>query len=125
MTSAKQEVAAEFGIEFCLNLGNAPELPLSNAELAQVLFNLYDNAINAAKFAEVKKIDMQMYTDAEMFVIRMENTVGESKEPGTHMGLAIITKTVKKYDGTLLFEQQGDTFLSIVCIPLVKQANTE
>jgi nitrogen fixation/metabolism regulation signal transduction histidine kinase len=105
-------------------------------QLIRVFNNILKNAIQAIPDAKRGKIEIQLYKEAQMGIIKIkDNGVGISEEmkkrvfypnfttksSGTGLGLAMSSNIIESYNGRIHFETevgQGTTF--IIELPLMK-----
>lgn len=98
--------------------------------IAVILSNLLDNAMEASVNADVKKIWVDMYEQKGMFYLMVKNTINgqqaanyprleSTKKDKKHHGIGILSvKTlVKDADGSYERSLSGDRFTSYVTIP--------
>ena len=120
----KMRRAKEQGIYFESNFIFPERMKIDAFDLSILLHNAIDNAIEAADAASDKKrIAVFSSVNQSVFLIRIENSSsgqlfvnkGEElprttkAEPGHGMGLKLILRTAKKYDGDIRLSQEGDT----------------
>ena len=92
-------------IDFDITYNNLKSIETEPSDLGSLLFNLLDNAIEAADKADEPKIDMKISLQGNLIIIAINNTFSEtdlkSRTPqnGRGWGIKIIKDTVKKYDG--------------------------
>lgn len=102
-------------------------------EAAVILANLLDNAIEAERQQEKKRVLLDMYEEKGMFYISVRNHVNESvlvdnpelqttKENKTLHGLGIrsVRHLVKELDGSLLLMEDAGMFCAYVSFPTQK-----
>lgn len=107
------------------------ELPMTRGDISVLMGNLLDNAYEAARNAEVKKISVCIVRQGNYVSIRVQNTVAApvlsqnpdletSKEDKSVHGLGTknIRKIVEKYGGILEYHEKGNLFLCDILIPL-------
>lgn len=124
----KSDECKKKNIAFDINVsGSIPNEQQIN--IAIVLSNLLDNAIEATQKSEKKIIKLEMYEQKGMFYIMMENTfdgkinngkkVESSKSDRWQHGLGILSikKLVKDLDGVYEKYVEGDVFFNYLSIP--------
>lgn len=127
----KKRCAEEQRIFFRASAGVSWNLPVQSADLCSIVGNLLDNAIEACRYVGdgmKKEISVKCGMKDSHFIVKVENTYDPSvlqygsegyksvKRGGKAYGLGmkIIERIVRKYDGELITEQKGGYFTSIV-----------
>lgn len=105
---------------------------LDNTDLATIMNNLLDNAVEAAEQCEKKKIEVSIFAKPEFEVIKIENSCERSpsisnkklltskKDKDLHgLGIESIIRTVKKYNGIFdwIYSDKNKIFETTVAIP--------
>jgi len=125
------EHAHRANMEITLNTENSPITIKGNvAEFEQMFFILIDNAIQAADISSRGKLAISIYSSGDMVEMVFADSCGgieeenierifepffttKPPEKGTGLGLCILQRIVKKYEGTIRLENQppkGVTF---------------
>lgn len=113
------------GVPFACSLRIPEELPFSETDLCGLLSNLADNAIEAvARGGKEGRVDMDLFYNGAYLCIGCRNTVPtdadresllslqtQKKDASNHgIGHRIVEKIVRKYDGTILYDVEGNVF---------------
>lgn len=129
----KYAVASEFGIEFGLKIYIPDELPIEPSDIGVVLGNAIDNAIEAVKEYEGKKIieiSMGIKKGAWVLVIknpyrhklRKDRTgmlISTKEEKNRHgYGLKSIMRIAEEYQGNAIIDTLDDVFVLTVVLNL-------
>ncbi len=124
--SNKIQYAKDLGIQTTININIPENIDIDKVDLMRVFSNLLDNAIDGCLEDNQKDkfIEISSQCQAGVLIIKLENTkfsgnkkVLSQKGPSNHgLGLKIIKKIVERYDGTLLTEDHGISFLTLVSL---------
>ncbi|WP_414732421.1 sensor histidine kinase [Acetobacterium carbinolicum] len=120
----KIQAAEQQNIKIALDLSIPEKMYIPSFDLAIILGNLLDNAIEAvAELEKERQIKIKIYYDKGRLIILVENPFqGErlkegnrylttNKEPSQHgLGLENIKSVLQKYDGSMVITQQGMVF---------------
>ena len=79
--SAKAEAMEQAGITADFAVSLPKDLPVADTDLAALLGNALDNAIEGVQNAAVKKITLQCRVDKGLLMLRLENPVGGEVNP--------------------------------------------
>ena len=132
--SAKAEVMEQTGItaDFAVSLPRV--LPVTDTDLAALLGNALDNAIEGVQNAATKKIILRCRLDKGLLMLRVENPAGSAihpdlsttkRETASHgFGLPGMREITRRYHGTLDAKVEDGQFSLIVCL-MVPAAVTE
>ncbi|KIR01492.1 VirS [Lachnospiraceae bacterium TWA4] len=90
--NTKQTVAEEKGIEFIINVSIPRDCIVSGLDMANILGNLIDNAIEASEKEEKPYIDLQIMDESRLFIIRISNKY--SKELSNNLNTTKIEKGI-------------------------------
>ena len=124
-------------IDFQVSVKLPYAVPLSDVELCGMVGNVLENAVNACKRAEEKRIRITILAEggAQLYIVatntfdgyvRRKNGVYLStSRNGSGIGLASITATAEKYGGVAQFSHEGNQFFSNIAIPLLDQGKEE
>lgn len=119
-------VAQSFGIEFNVKLNIPIQMPFRGADLCLILGNMLENAVEAAKKSDYEKfIQLDIKYDKGNLLIytlnsyngylrkamdgKLKTTKEDAKNHG--IGLESISRTVDKYNGTVIPEHSDDKFV--------------
>lgn len=129
--SAKAEVMEQAGITADFVVSLPKDLAVADTDLAALLGNALDNAIEGVQNAAVKKIILRCRVDKGLFMLRLENPVGGEVNPGlsttkadktSHgFGLPGMREIAQRYHGTLEAEVENGSFLLVVCFLVSKE----
>lgn len=129
--------AHKYGVEFDAYVEQGTNLDnISDVDMISMLGNLLDNAVTAAakkiKNPQVK-VRIFMQNQGSVCVVKIVNDyVGKieekdgkllttKKDGGLHgIGMSSVNRTAEKYDGYLEYYTQGDKFVSVLVLPIVK-----
>ena len=124
--SSFQEEIKKNGIEFKYRFEIPEQLDISEIDLSSILSNAIENAINAAKNADEKLIDIFMSKTSEKLLISVKNTFKEMPEmvngiptalkEGHGYGTQSIRYTTEKLNGNCHFTVSGNLFVLQVII---------
>ncbi len=129
----KYEIASNKQIDFEVNAQIPEKLPIEYGDLAIVLGNLIDNAIEAAEnCVEDKRIAISIGIKRAELVLVVQNTfqgcpqidqsgnfVTNKKNPDQHgFGIPSVRRIVDKYEGNSLFQIKDNMFEAIILIHL-------
>jgi sensor histidine kinase regulating citrate/malate metabolism len=133
--SQKWKLAEHKGLSLSLNAENVDGFPLEGMETISLLGNLFDNAVEACEglsgldtVSEKEPfIHLQMTGDEKGYMICIENSKHSQlhpiengfqttkQDPNNHgNGLLVVETIVKKYNGDIEFEDNGNSFKVIV-----------
>ncbi|MBQ8519625.1 MAG: GHKL domain-containing protein [Agathobacter sp.] len=127
LVNLKRSLAEKHQIAFMVH-GTLPEkLVVENMDLANILGNLLDNAIEASIKEQEGYIDLTIKQEKNFLILNMRNKCTgayekeidkSSKEnPEFHgIGLKSVKRAVKKYDGQLNVEQTAQEFIVTIMI---------
>lgn len=124
--SAKAEVMEQEGITVDFAVSLPKELSVADTDLAALLGNALDNAIEGVQNAPTKKIILRCRVDKGLLMLRLENPVGgkvnpdlstTKKEKTAHgFGLPGMREIARRYQGTLEAGMVDGQFILIVCL---------
>ena len=124
--SAKAEVMEQEGITADFAVSLPKELSVADTDLAALLGNALDNAIEGVQNATTKKIIFRCRVDKGLLMLRLENPVGgevnpdlstTKKEKTSHgFGLPGMREIARRYHGTLEAGVENGQFILIVCL---------
>lgn len=112
------------------------DIPLNNYELSIVLGNLLDNSLHACQTqtAPIRYIHVHMVTSSQKhFIINITNTktpvLSHTVPPVNYpnlshgYGLENVRRIVDDKHGTIHWEDEGDTFIVKLMVPIIKKKN--
>ena len=124
--AAKAEVMERAGIAADFAVSLPKELPVADTDLAALLGNALDNAIEGVEGAAEKRIALRCRVDKGLFMLRVENPVGAAIHPdlattkadkAAHgFGIPGMREIAERYHGTLEAEGKDGRFILLVCL---------
>ena len=124
--AAKAEAMDRAGIAADFAVSLSKELPIIDTDLAALLGNALDNAIEGVESAEEKKIILRCKVDKGLLMLRVENPVGglvnpdltTTKADKTSHGFGIpgMREIAKRYHGTLDVNVKNGRFVLLICL---------
>lgn len=120
MVNTKQKIAEQKGIIFVINVAIPEKCRVNEIDLANILGNLIDNAIEASEKEENAYIDINIKQNKKFLMIVIKNkfkgtlmqdmktTKDNKKLHG--IGLKSVKNIVEKYDGEISFDTEQDEF---------------
>lgn len=128
--NTKYREAAEKGISVILNINDLSGLNMEEEDIAVILSNLLDNAIEACEKCAKKTVKLKFILEEERIVLSVENRMAKEpvvkngkyistkvKETNEHgFGIRNVIETVEKYGGRYVIDDSGDRFLFSVLI---------
>ena len=124
--SAKAEAMEQAGITADFAVSLPKDLPVADTDLAALLGNALDNAIEGVQNAATKKIILRCRLDKGLLMLRLENPMGgeinpdlstTKKEKTSHgFGLPSMREIAQRYHGTLEAGVEDGQFILIVCL---------
>ena len=127
----KAKIAKGLSIRTKLEISASDDIAISKLDLCQVFGNLLDNAIEAAKKAEDKYIELKAGDIAGFFVIKVKNSktndikkvngeiITSKDDQERHgKGLKILKRIAQKYDGKLSMDYDEQSFTAVVTLKL-------
>ena len=124
--AAKAEAMERAGIaaDFAVSLPGG--LPVADTDLAALLGNALDNAIEGVENAAEKKIALRCRVDKGLLMLRVENPVGAAINPdlattkadrAAHgFGIPGMREIAERYHGTLDADVKDGCFILLVCL---------
>ena len=126
--AAKAEAMERAGITADFTVSLPRELPVADTDLAALLGNALDNAMEGVEGAGEKKIVLRCRADKGLFMLRVENPVGSAINPdlattkadkSAHgFGIPGMREIAERYGGTLDAGVKGGSFELVVCLPI-------
>lgn len=124
--SAKAEAMEQAGIPFDFAVSLPKDLALADTDLAALLGNALDNAIEGVQTASAKKVLLRCRVDKGLFMLRTENPVGgevcpdlsTTKADKTSHGFGIpgMREIAQRYHGTLEAGVEQGRFVLVACL---------
>ena len=125
--SAKAETMEQLGITTDFAASLPKELSVADTDLAALLGNALDNAIEGVQNAVVKKITLRCRVDKGLLMLRLENPVGGAVTPdlsttkadkASHgFGIPGMREIAERYGGSLNAGVRNGNFELVVCFP--------
>ena len=124
--SAKAEAMEQAGITADFAVSLPKDLPVADTDLAALLGNALDNAIEGIQNAAVKKIILRCRVDKGLLMLRLENPVGGEVNPDlsttkadkfSHgFGIPGMREIAERYHGTLDADVKDGCFILFICL---------
>ena len=124
--SAKAEAMEQAGITADFAVSLPKDLPVADTDLAALLGNGLDNAIEGVQNAAVKKITLRCRVDKGLLMLRLENPVGGEVNPDlsttkadkfSHgFGIPGMRELAERYHGTLDADVKDGCFILFICL---------
>lgn len=125
--SAKAEAMEQAGITADFAVSLPKDLPVADTDLAALLGNALDNAIEGVQNAAGKKITLRCRVDKGLLMLRLENPVSGEVNPDlsttkvdkfSHgFGISSMREIAERYGGTLNAGVKDGKFELVVCFP--------
>ena len=126
--AAKAEAMERAGIAVDFAVSLPGELPVADTDLAALLGNALDNAMEGVEGAEEKRVTLRCRADKGLFMLRVENPAGAGIAPdlattkadrAAHgFGIPGMREIAERYGGTLDAGVRGGSFELVVCLPV-------
>ena len=124
--SAKAEAMEQAGITADFAVSLPKDLPVADTDLAALLGNALDNAIEGVQNIAVKKITLRCRVDKGLLMLRLENPVGGEVNPDlsttkadkfSHgFGIPGMREIAERYHGTLDADVKDGCFILFICL---------
>ena len=124
--SAKAETMEQAGITADFAVSLPKDLPVADTDLAALLGNALDNAIEGVQNIAVKKITLRCRVDKGLLMLRLENPVGGELNPDlsttkadkfSHgFGIPGMREIAERYHGTLDADVKDGCFILFICL---------
>ena len=124
--AAKAEAMERAGIAADFAVSLPRELPVADTDLAALLGNALDNAMEGVESAAEKKIALRCRVDKGLLMLRVENPVGAAINPDlattkadktVHgFGIPGMREIAERYYGTLEADAKDGHFILLVCL---------
>ena len=124
--SAKAETMEQAGITADFAVSLPKDLPVADTDLAALLGNALDNAIEGVQNIAVKKITLRCRVDKGLLMLRLENPVGGEVNPDlsttkadkfSHgFGIPSMREIAERYHGTLDADVKDGCFILFICL---------
>lgn len=130
--NTKYQEADAKGIVFVFRVNDLSQIRIKDEDVVTILSNLLNNAIEACEKCDDKKvIKLKLVNEDEMIIIAVKNTFnhpicyenGEIKSSKRSraeehgIGIKNIIKTIEKYDGSYIIEENRNEFYFSIIIP--------
>ena len=120
--NTKRNIAKKDNIIFLTDINIPSDNVVSDIDIATILGNLLDNAIEASRHEKKPKINVKVTTKKNFLFINIKNrctkdldieNLGTSKSDSNFHGIGInsVKNTVKKYNGQIGFYKEEDYFV--------------
>lgn len=127
LVNIKHSLAEKYHIAFVVHGALPSKLVVADMDLANILGNLLDNAIEASQKEIEPYIELIMKQEKNFFILNIRNKCTESSKkelgktskenPEFHgIGLKSVTRIVKKYDGEMHIEQNHQEYIVNIMI---------
>lgn len=130
IVNTKQNMAEEQGITFAVNAAVPDKCNISDLDMANILGNLIDNAIEASSGEEEAYIDLTIRQEKQFILIKIINKYSgefskrlETSKPKKifhGIGIGSVKSIVDKYEGEFLIEKQEAEVVAKILIPNFK-----
>ena len=130
--AAKAEAMERSGIAADFAVSLPGELPVADTDLAALLGNALDNAMEGVEGAAEKRVTLRCRADKGLFMLRVENPMGAAINPdlattkadkAAHgFGIPGMREIAERYGGTLDAGVRGGGFELVVCLPLAPRS---
>lgn len=124
--SAKAEAMDRLGIAADFSVILPQDLGMADPDLAALLGNALDNAMESAQNATMKRITLRCRVDKGLLMLRLENAVGgkvnhdlsttKSDKSAHGFGLPGMREIAQRYHGTLESGVEDGKFILVVCL---------
>lgn len=124
--SSKAEAMEQAGIPFDFAVSLPKDLALADTDLAALLGNALDNAIEGVQTASAKKVLLRCRADKGLLMLRTENPVGGEVCPDLSttkadkafhgFGIPGMREIAQRYHGTLEAGIEQDKFVLVACL---------
>lgn len=126
--NVKNSYAMKHGILFVVHAKIKDGLHISDIDIATILGNLLDNAIEASLKEENPYIEIELKTEKKLLVLNIRNKcskmmnleLGKTNKEDSQfhgIGLKSVSRVVKKYDGEMNLEQKNQEYKVTIMIP--------
>ena len=126
--STKVEEMAREGITLDLAISLPQELPIADTDLAALLGNALDNAIEGARSAANRQVTVRCKVDKCLFMLHVKNTMDSAVKPDLSttkadktahgFGIPGMHEIAERFHGTLEAGVQDGKFELVVCLPV-------
>lgn len=128
IVNTKQSLAEEKGITFVVNVSITEKCCLSEIDIASILGNLIDNAIEASEEEQEPYIDLTIRQEKTFIVIKIINKYSgnfsktlettKKKQEFHGIGIGSVKSIVKKYEGVFSIDKKATEVVAKVLIPI-------
>lgn len=126
----KHAEAASAGINFTVDAVLPEEVGIKELDLMSLMSNLIDNALDAAKLTEEKRVTISLRKESGAVLLKVENSIlpgrtidsrkTTKRDKGMHgLGLGIAESICKKYRGSISI-QSGDSSVEVSAMLLTE-----
>ncbi|MBQ4522023.1 MAG: GHKL domain-containing protein [Lachnospiraceae bacterium] len=124
--NTKRNTAEKMGILFVVNASIPNKIAVSGLDLANILGNLIDNAIEAEQKEEEPYIEITIKQEKMFLIINVRNTCTFPTAPNLRttkeqeefhgIGLQSVRQTVEKYEGEITISTENNQFIVTILI---------
>lgn len=117
-------------INFKVDMELGHDITVSSSNITTILFNILDNAIEAADKSEAKEVSLHIHSDARMIKFIVKNSIikGLSFDPNNcktdkenssehGYGIKSVKKAVKDMNGIIKYSNENDNVIVFISIP--------
>lgn len=130
IVNVELEKATSFGIDFSVIIMETLS-QISSADTVSLIGNLCDNAIEylSTQPKEIRKMELQIYSRANYYIVTCKNKISQSvltnnpklattkSDKSNHgIGISIIKRISKDYNGEVFFNEENDYFIISVML---------
>lgn len=132
--NTKAAEAAACGVKLEAKCAVPPELPIEDTRLCSLLFNVLDNAIEAAAASSGKTVDLSLLRKDNLLLLRVRNSVDakiaarplslRTTKPNASAhgyGIQIIHQIAAQYNGTCQFAVEDGCFIAEIMLTLERR----
>lgn len=124
--SAKAEAMEQLGITADFAVSLPRNLPVADTDLASLLGNALDNAIEGVQDAKIKRVNLSCRVDKGLLMLRTENEASgtihqdlsttKADKTSHGFGLSSMREIAQRYHGTLDAGMENGRFVLVVCL---------
>lgn len=124
--ASKAEAMDRAGITVDFAVSLAKELPIADTDLAALLGNALDNAMEGVESAAEKEITLRCKVDKGLLMLRVENPVGgllnadlattKADKSAHGFGIPGMREIAERYHGTLDVDVKNGRFILLICL---------
>lgn len=126
--ASKAEAMEQLGITADFAVSLPPNLPVTDTDLAALLGNALDNAMESVQNTAEMKVSLRCRVDKGLFMLRTENAISgkvhqdfsttKTDKESHGFGLPGMREIAQRYHGTLDAAVESDRFILVVCLLL-------